>query len=136
MGLLDQVIGAALGGGQNAGAGNMNAVLLQQVIGMLSKPGALNNLMAAFQQQGMGNLVQSWLSTGQNLPISPAQVQQVFGSGALSEMARGAGLDESQTASALSQLLPRVVDGISPDGKAPAANDLGGLLASVGKFLH
>lgn len=132
MGLLDQVVGAALGG---SAKGGLNAVLLQQLIGMLGKPGALNNLMAAFQQQGLGNILQSWVGTGQNLPISPSQVQQVFGSGTLSELARGAGVGEQETATALSALLPQVVDKLSPDGKAPAASDLGGLLASVGKFL-
>lgn len=132
MGLLDQVVGAALGGGKG---GSMNGVLLQQLIGALSKPGALNNLMASFQQQGLGNILQSWLSTGQNLPISASQVQQVFGADALSAMAKGAGLGVPETANALSSLLPQVVDKISPGGKAPAANDLGGLLASVGKLL-
>jgi uncharacterized protein YidB (DUF937 family) len=137
MGLLDQVVGAALGGGgASAQGGGLNAVLLQQLVGMLGKPGALNNLMAAFQQQGMGNLVQSWLGSGQNLPISPSQVQQVFGAGALGEMAKGAGIGVPETADALSALLPQVVDKISPGGAAPAANDLGGLLASVGKFLN
>jgi len=136
MGLLDQVVGAALGGGAGAKGGGLNAVLLQQLIGMLGKPGALNNLMAAFQQQGMGNILQSWLGSGQNLPISPSQVQQVLGTGALTEMAKGAGIGVPETANALSSLLPQVVDKISPGGTAPAANDLGGLLASVGKFLN
>lgn len=132
MGLLDQVVGAALGGGKSAG---LNAVLLQQLIGLLTKPGALNELMASFQQQGLGNILQSWLGGGQNLPISPSQVQQVLGDGALSALARSAGAGVPETAEALSSLLPKVIDGISPGGRAPAENDLGGLLASVGKIL-
>lgn len=135
MGLLDQVVGAALGGGAAAKGGGLNAVLLQQLVGMLSKPGALDQLMAAFQQQGLGNVLQSWLGTGPNLPISPSQVQQVFGDGALSALAKGAGIGVPETANVLSGLLPQVVDKISPGGKAPSANDLGGLLASVGKLL-
>jgi len=113
----------------------MNGMLLQQLLGMLSKPGALNNLMASLQQQGMGNILQSWLGSGQNLPIAPSQLQQVFGTGALTEMAQGAGIGVPETANALSGLLPQVVDKISPGGTAPADNDLGGLLASVGKYL-
>ena len=134
MGLLDQVVGAALGGAGKSGGG-LDAILLQQLIGMLSKPGALNNLMASFQQQGLGNILQSWLGSGQNLPISPSQVQQVLGDGMLSSLAKSAGVGVPETASALSSLLPKVVDGISPGGKAPEGNDLGGLLASVGKLL-
>ncbi|HEY6644356.1 YidB family protein [Povalibacter sp.] len=132
MGLLDQVVGAALGG---AKGGGLNAGLMQQLLGMLTKPGALDNLMGAFQQQGLGNVLQSWLGTGQNLPISPSQVQQVFGADAMTELAKGAGIGVPETASALSALLPKVVDKITPDGKVPSTSDLGGLLASVGKFL-
>ena len=135
MGLLDQV-GGALGGalGQGSSGGGMNAMLLQQLVPMLCKPGALGNLMGAFQQNGLGHIVQSWLGTGQNLPISPDQVKQVLGGGTVAELAQKAGIGEHETASALSGLLPQVIDKISPNGQAPAANDLGGLLSSVGKM--
>ena len=133
MGLLDQVTGA-IGGMAGGTQGGVQAVLLQQLIAMLSKPGALSNLMAAFQQAGLGNIVQSWIGTGQNLPISGAQVQQVLGTGTLSEMAKHAGVAMPDAATALAGLLPQVVDKISPNGQAPAGNDLGGLLSSVGKL--
>lgn len=130
MGILDRVTGA-LGG---AKGGGVKAILLQQLIAMLSKPGALGNLTASFQQHGLGNILQSWLGSGQNLPISQAQVQQVLGSDALGDMARKAGVDMPEATNALSGLLPEVVDKISPDGKAPSSSDLGGLLSSVGKM--
>ncbi|MEP7243793.1 MAG: YidB family protein [Gammaproteobacteria bacterium] len=133
MGLLDQVTGA-IGGMTGGSQGGVQAVLLQQLISMLSKPGALSNLMAAFQQNGLGNIVQSWIGTGQNLPISGAQVQQVLGTGTLGEMAKHAGIAMPDAATALAGLLPQVVDKISPNGQAPAGNDLGGLLSSVGKL--
>lgn len=138
MGLLDQVIGAALGGNANSqgGGGGINALVVQQLIGLLSKPGALNNLLAAFQQKGMGNIAQSWVGTGENLPISAAQVQQALGAGTLAELARGSGMGVPETADALSSLLPRMVDGLSPRGQVPPANELDGLLASVGKLLN
>jgi uncharacterized protein YidB (DUF937 family) len=109
-------------------------MLLQQVVAMLCKPGALGNLMGAFQQNGLGHIAQSWLGTGQNLPISADQVKQVLGGGTVAELAQKSGLGEHETASALSGLLPQVIDKISPNGQAPAANDLGGLLSSVGKM--
>lgn len=134
MGLLDQ-LGSAVGGalGQDKGGG-VNAVLLQQLIAMLSKPGAVGNLVSAFQGAGLGNVVQSWLGTGQNLPISADQVQKVLGSGTVADLAKKAGIGESAAASALAGLLPQVIDKLSPGGNLPAQGDLGGALASLGKL--
>lgn len=134
MGLLDQ-LGSAVGGalGQGKGGG-VNAVLLQQLIAMLSKPGAVGNLVSAFQGAGLGNVVQSWLGTGQNLPISADQVQKVLGSGTVADLAKKAGIGESDASSALAGLLPQVIDKLSPSGNLPAQGDLGGALASLGKL--
>ena len=131
MGLLDQVVGAvgAVGGGKG-----LQAVLLQQLIAMLSQPGALAKLTDAFQKQGLGNILQSWLGTGTNLPISPAQVAQVLGSNTLSDMASKAGVAVPEASNMIASLLPQVIDKISPSGQAPAAGDLHGLLGAVGKL--
>ena len=86
MGLLDQIggaVGGALGG---QGKGGVQAVLLQQLIAMLSKPGALSNLTQSFQSAGLGNILQSWIGTGQNLPISADQVRKVLGSGTVADL--------------------------------------------------
>lgn len=136
MGILDQVTGALSGSAVNgAGKGGVQAILIQQLIAMLSQPGALGKLTSAFQQNGLGNILESWLGTGSNLPISPAQVQQVLGANALGDMAKKAGVAAPEAASLVSSLLPQVIDKISPGGKAPAVGDLGGLLSSVGKLL-
>ena len=135
MGVLDQ-FGGAVGNvlGQGKGGG-LTAVLLPQLIAMLSKPGALANLTNAFQSAGLGNILQSWIGTGQNLPISADQVKKVLGAGTIGDLAKTAGVGEAETSSALAGLLPQVIDKISPSGKAPAANDIGGALASLGKLL-
>ena len=136
MGILDQVTGALANSGMGgAGKGGIQAILLQQLISMLSQPGALGKLTSAFQQNGLGNILESWLGAGSNLPISPAQVQQVLGANALGDMATKAGVAAPEAANLVSSLLPQVIDKISPGGKAPAAADLGGLLSSVGKLL-
>ena len=130
MGILDQVTDK-LGGGKGGG---IQAVLLQQLVGYLSKPGALGNLAQSFQRNGLGNVLQSWIGTGQNLPISASQVQQVLGNDVVSDMAGKAGLEVPEKGDALSGMLPQVVDKLSPDGKEPSSNQLGGLLSSVGKM--
>jgi uncharacterized protein YidB (DUF937 family) len=134
MGLLDQV-GGALGGALGGTGGGAKAILLQQLIAMLSKPGALQNLMGAFQNAGLGNILQSWLGTGANLPIDASQVTKVLGAGTVGDLAKKAGISEGETAGTLSSLLPQVIDQISPGGAAPSQTQLGGLLASVGKML-
>jgi uncharacterized protein YidB (DUF937 family) len=131
MGLLDQVVGA-IGG---AKSGGIQALLLQQLIAMLSQPGALAKLTNAFQQHGLGNLLQSWIGTGTNLPISAAQVQQVLGLGTVTDMASKAGVAAPEAASMIASLLPQVIDKVSPSGQAPAESNLGGLLGAVGKLL-
>jgi uncharacterized protein YidB (DUF937 family) len=134
MGVLDQLggaVGSVLGQGKGGGVA---AVLLPQLIAMLSKPGALANLTNAFQSAGLGNILQSWIGTGQNLPISADQVQKVLGAGTIGDLAKQAGIGEAETSSALAGLLPQVIDKISPGGNVPAGNDLGGALASLGKL--
>ena len=135
MSMLDNLggaIGSVMGQGKNAG---VSAVLLQQLIAMLSKPGALANLTNSFQSAGLGNILQSWIGTGQNLPISADQIGKVLGSGTVADLAKKAGIGESETTSALASLLPQVIDKVSPGGNVPAQNDLGGALASLGKLL-
>jgi uncharacterized protein YidB (DUF937 family) len=131
MGLLDHISGAVQGdAGKGGGA---NVVLLQELVMMLNKPGGLSNLMGAFQGAGLGNVVQSWIGTGQNMPISPEQVRSILGKDTLSDMAQRAGIDESATASTLSGLLPEVVDKVTPDGKVPSQPDFGGLMSALGR---
>jgi uncharacterized protein YidB (DUF937 family) len=130
MGLLDQVVGAIGGGGKGA----LQSLLLQQLIAMLSQPGGLAKLTSAFQQQGLGNILQSWLGTGANLPISPAQVTQVLGANTVNDLAGKAGVAVPEAASTLASLLPQVIDKISPSGQAPAAGELSSLLGTVGKL--
>lgn len=140
MGLLDSVIGALGQGGGNSGGGQ--ADLVNAVIGMLGNNagglGGLAGLVNQFQQGGLGDIVQSWVSTGQNLPVSPEQLQGALGSDLLGQLAGRMGVDAGQAAGPLAQLLPQVIDALTPDGQLPAAGgDLGSLLPQVlGKLMN
>jgi uncharacterized protein YidB (DUF937 family) len=95
--------------------------------------GGLEGLVAKFQQGGLGDVVQSWISTGPNLPISPDQLGQALGPDALQQLGAGG----QDLLGPLSQLLPQVVDGLTPNGQLPAgggdlAGMLGGLLGGAG----
>ena len=126
MGLFDSVaggLGQMLGGQQAQGAAGGNP-MLQAVMGLMNDNGGLSGLLSKFQQGGLGDLAQSWVGTGANLPISAEQIQQVLGSGALGDLASKLGMQPTQAASELSQALPQVVDKLTPNGQLPAEGDL------------
>ena len=131
MGLLDSILGA-VAGGQAPGAGANP--LLEAVVGMLgnnSQIGGLGGLVSRMEQGGLTDVMNSWVSTGHNLPITPEQVQQVLGSGVVQNLAAQLGMNSGDVATHLSQLLPHVVDKLTPDGSVPQ----GGLGSEVGSML-
>lgn len=114
MGLLDQILSGALGQQQTSGGqGNVMQMVMQLIN---SYPGGLQGLIQAFSKAGLGQQVQSWVSTGQNLPISADQLLKVFSGGQLQQMAQQFGVDQDQAAGGLADLLPRVVDRLTPNG--------------------
>lgn len=134
MGLLDSVIGALGQGGGNSGGGQ--ADLVNAVIGMLGNNagglGGLAGLVNQFQQGGLGDIVQSWVSTGQNLPVSPEQLGGVLGSDRLGQLAQQLGMPQGEVTGQLSQILPQLVDQLTPNGQLPAGGGLGDLGALGG----
>jgi uncharacterized protein YidB (DUF937 family) len=152
MGLLDSVIGA-LGQSQGGGGGGGGqAALINAVIGMLTQGGGaaggaggaagglggLGGLLEQFTRGGLGDVAKSWVGTGQNLPISPDQLSQVLGGDMLGQLAQQLGLGHQETASQLSQVLPQVVDHLTPGGQLPpqgtdlaALGNIDGLLNSM-----
>jgi len=89
-------------------------------------------LQSKFQQGGLGNIVGSWIGTGQNLPVSASQLQGVLHGGALQEAAQKAGLDPTQLTGMMSSLLPHLVDKLSPNGQLPDASSLQDMLKGLG----
>jgi len=73
----------------------------------------------------------SWIGTGQNLPISADQLQNVLHSGALQDIAAKTGMDQGQLTSVLSQLLPHVVDKLTPNGQVPDSNVLSQMMKGL-----
>ncbi len=120
MGLLDSVVGA-LAGNQSAGG---NAVLDAVMQLIHNQPGGLGGLVQSFQQGGLGEIVNSWVSTGQNLPISAEQIGAVLGSGTLQNIAAQLGVLPEQASGSLAELLPQVIDHLTPNGQLPQGGDL------------
>ena len=120
MGLLDSVVGSLTAGNTPGGTGLLEAVM--QLI--QNQPGGLAGLVQSFQQGGLAEIVNSWVSTGQNLPVSGQQLASVLGSGPLQGMAAQLGLSPDQVAGGLADLLPQVVDQLTPNGQLPQGGDL------------
>jgi uncharacterized protein YidB (DUF937 family) len=130
MGLLDSVLGSLSQGG----AGNP---LLDAVLKLVNNPqtGGLEGLVRNFQAKGMGGIVDSWVSNGQNQAISPDQLTAALGSDKIGGIAQSLGMSQGDLTSKLAQMLPQVVDKLTPNGQIPDAGGLGDLLGSAKKYL-
>ena len=119
MGLLDQLGQAAAGmmGGSSEQNPLMQAVV--RLLGQNSSIGGLSGLIQAFQKHGLGDIVNSWVGTGKNLPISAEQVQQGLGGDLLKQLASQAGMSPEAAGGQLANLLPGLIDKLTPDGKMP-----------------
>lgn len=86
--------------------------------------GGLGDLLGHLQRAGFGTQADSWVGRGQNAPLPPDALEQIFGRGGLTEIARQAGLSETDVSRGLSALLPEVVDRVTPEGRVPEADAL------------
>ena len=105
MGLLDGLIGGAVG-----------AEMVTVVNGFIEKHGGVKGIVDQFQRQGFGPTVQSWVGTGENQPISSAEVHQALGSDTIQQLAAKLGIPPEEMAAKLADLLPKAVDKMTPDG--------------------
>lgn len=121
MSLLDQALGA-LGGGQSGD----NSALLQTVMQLVNNPqnGGLEGLIQSFQQGGLGEIVNSWVSTGLNLMVSAEQIQSVLGGSSLAGLAAQLGVSPEQASGSLADMLPQLIDQLTPNGQMPQGGDL------------
>jgi uncharacterized protein YidB (DUF937 family) len=138
MGLLDNALGM-LGGGQQQtdDPDDPKAKLMQAALALLSnnsQVGGLSGLLDRFQQAGLGQMVGSWIGSGQNQPISAEQVQQVLGDGPLQNLSAETGVPPEQAAGHLSDLLPGLIDRLTPNGELPQGG-LGQAGALLGQLL-
>ncbi len=91
------------------------------IMGLLkgSESGGLQGLVETFNEKGLGEVMSSWIGKGENLPISPEQIQQIFGSGQVQQIAEKLGVSPDEASSGLAELLPQIVDKLTPEGSVP-----------------
>lgn len=142
MGLLDQVLGAATQalGGQDQSAGPNWPALVAGLLANGSAQGGLAGLLQQLQAGGLGEQVQSWISTGANLPVSGSQLGGALGGagGLLGQLAQQAGVSHAEAGEQLSQLLPQIIDRLTPQGQLPqgGAGGLGDIAGLLGGLLN
>jgi uncharacterized protein YidB (DUF937 family) len=102
------LLAGLLGGGGSAG-------------GLLST--GLGDLLKRFQQSGQGNTAASWIASGPNKPVTPAQLEQALGSDRIAWLMRETGLSRDDLLKGLSRELPPVVDKLTPAGRLPTAEE-------------
>jgi uncharacterized protein YidB (DUF937 family) len=142
VGFLDAIMKQAMGdAGGLAGLATIvskNPQILTALAGLLSTKdasvggsGGLAGVIGAFQSQGLGDMVSSWISTGPNPPVTAAQVTEALGHETIGQFAAKAGVPASEAGSILAALLPAAIDHLTPDGKVPEANSLEGSLTTL-----
>lgn len=115
--LLGQIVGNLMGGQQGQQPAAL-ASIFEQALG--GQGGGLAALVSRFEAAGLGPHVQSWIGTGQNMPISGDQVGQVFSPEQIQNWAQQAGTTPERMRDVLAQALPHVVDHLTPAGQVPA----------------
>ena len=128
-GLLGNLMGSYLGGTQERnpfGSGSQmqgGNLLLQIALMMLQQNGGLEGVLGKFRQGGLAQQADSWVSTGQNMEVSGDQVQQVFGPSTISDLASKLGMPAGQAGSVMAQLLPELINQLTPQGQVPENSD-------------
>jgi uncharacterized protein YidB (DUF937 family) len=124
--VLSMLSSGAQAGNRGGGTGGGIGDVLSQVLGGRagSGGGGLGGLLDQFQRAGFGAQAGSWVGTGANQPIPADALGKVFGEDGIAEIARRAGLSPDDTSRGLAQVLPEVVDHVTPDGQLPEGDKL------------
>lgn len=107
------ILKSALGGGDKND-------LLSTVMGLIGgQEGGLSGLVGQFAKNGAGDLIESWIGTGDNKAISTSQLTDAIGADKIGEIASKLGTDSDSILSQLTDILPQAVDKLTPEGKVP-----------------
>ena len=112
MGFFDSIAGSVLDqmAGEKAGTAKLAIEIFNQY-------GGLNGIIAKFQEGGLSDIAASWIGNGENQPVSPTQITDVFGSDAIATIAAKFNINTDSLSSQLAEHLPNVIDKMTPNGE-------------------
>ncbi|MFE1828423.1 YidB family protein [Streptomyces yangpuensis] len=132
---LGSLLGGLLGGGGGqggsggGGGGNILGALLGALMGGAGGAragGGANNplggLMDMLTKSGLADQAQSWIGTGENQPVSGAQISEALPDETLQEVAARTGVSREEAADRIAQVLPQAVDKLTPGGEIPSGS--------------
>ena|SRR2546422_11206252 len=113
MRLLDSLLGRLAADSAQPGQSALVTVALQ----LIQQNGGLGGILSKFEHGGMAEEVGSWIGTGANMPISGNQLQEILGTGTIGQIAQQLGLSHGDASAGLAQVLPQIVDHLTPSGQ-------------------
>ena len=121
MALLDSIRGML---GQGGGGKDVMSQLSSMLTGKGGDGMGLGRLLEQFKGAGLGDKADSWVGTGANQPLTPAEVQKAIGDDRLAKMSKQTGQSVGSLTTDLSKMIPDAVNKLTPDGKVPDPGDL------------
>jgi uncharacterized protein YidB (DUF937 family) len=86
--------------------------------------GGLGGLLKQFQDAGLGDLINSWVNTGPNKTAAPGDIAGALGPDVIDSLSKRTGLPKDEVVAILSQVLPKAVDQLTPQGRLPTRQEL------------
>jgi len=118
--------GGGLGGGlSDMLKGGLGGLLAGGAAGSILS-GGLGDLLNQFQQKGLADQADSWVSNGPNKQVSPGDLASALGADQIEQLSAQSGLSRDELLQGLSQYLPDVVNHLTPDGRLPNESELSG----------
>ena len=114
MGLFDSLVGNVL---SNLGSRTDNPMFASVANMLANHEGGLDSLVQQFKDKGLGDVIGSWIGTGQNAPISVDQLKSALGEGKIAEIANSLGISQGDAANQLATALPQLIDKLTPNGQ-------------------
>ena len=119
MSLFDQLAGQVLGSGASTPQSTASGGLMNVVSSLIASNGGVDGLLQKFKDCGLQDHVASWIGTGENRPITGGDVKAALGDDAVQQAAQTAGVAPEHAATGLAQLLPQIINQLSPNGELP-----------------
>ena len=128
-------------GGQGAPEGATDPMgAIGNLVASLQAEGGLDALVGKLRAAGLGDAVDSWVSTGDNQSVEPARLGEALGPETVDRLSSSSGISIQSLLPMLAAFLPQIINMLTPDGREPSGGldgaagsvpDLGGLLGGL-----